>query len=255
MRYILSAILISALLVLAGCSSKENQDETELLVAAASSLTDTLSELKRAFEAEHPDIALTLNYGASGKLSQQILQGAPVDVFLSADQQWMDYLAAENKIVTDSRVDFAQNRLVLIANQNVSYSVNTLSELPSLPVEQMAIGDPDTVPAGNYAKQALSNSDVWGDLENAYVYTNNVQQVLTYIESGNTEIGIVYASDLKRSGLVNKLLTIDHKLHEPIRYPAAVTASSRSQKAAETFTQFLQTDQAQAIFQDHGFSG
>ncbi|SFB30038.1 molybdate transport system substrate-binding protein [Lentibacillus halodurans] len=250
----ISVFLIIGLLLLAGCSNQEESNETEILVAAASSLSDTLSELKEAFESEHPGTTLTLNYGASGKLSRQILQGAPVDVFLSANQKWMNQLTDEDMIVTNTRTDFIQNRLVLISSQNKSFSINALSDLTTLDTEQIAIGEPESVPAGNYAEQTLRQSGIWESLNNKFVYTNNAQQTLTYVESGNTDIGIVYASDLERSGLVNKLLTIDDKLHDPIFYPAAVTTASQSKEKAEQFIQFLQTDEAQSILQEHGFT-
>lgn len=254
MRYIASAFFIIGLLFSAGCANQEESSDTDLLIAAASSLSDTLSELKQAFESEHPDKTLTLNYGASGKLSQQILQGAPVDVFLSADQKWMDRLAEEEMIVTGTRTDFIQNRLVLVSSQNTSFSITELSDLATVDTEQITIGDPDSVPAGNYAEQALRESGVWDDAKDKFVYTNNAQQTLTYIESGNTDIGIVYASDLEQSELVNTVFTIDENLHEPIHYPAAVTTSSQSREAAEAFIQFLQTDKAQSILQENGFT-
>lgn len=252
MRNTLTFFLI--IMLLAGCSSQENSNETEIVVSAASSLTDTLSELKQEFESEHPDTTLTLNYGASGKLSQQISQGAPVDVFLSADQQWMNQLAEKDMIVTDTRADFIQNKLVVISSQGTSFTTNDINDLTTLDTEQITIGDPDSVPAGNYAEQALRNKGVWEDVKDKLVYTSNTQQTLTYVESGNTEIGIVYTSDLERSDLVNELLTIDGNLHDAINYPAAVIKSSQSSEKAGDFIQFLQTKDAQAIFEKYGFT-
>ncbi|QKY70816.1 molybdate ABC transporter substrate-binding protein [Lentibacillus sp. CBA3610] len=253
MRRIIAFMIIS-ILFLTGCTSQEDSGETVLLVAAASSLSDTLSELKQEFESEHPDTTLELNYGASGKLSQQISQGAPVDVFLSADQEWMDQLADEDVIAADTRTDFIQNRLVVISTQNTSFSINELDDLPTLNTDQITIGDPESVPAGKYAEQALRNLNIWEEAKEKFVYTGSAQQTLTYVESGNTEVGIVYASDLERSGLVSELLTIDDNLHDPIEYPAAVIKSSQATEKANAFIQFLQTDDAQAIFEKYGFS-
>ncbi|ALX49550.1 molybdate ABC transporter substrate-binding protein [Lentibacillus amyloliquefaciens] len=254
MRNLMSGFLIVCLLFAAGCSGQEGSNNKEILVAAASSLSDTLSELKREFESENPDITLTLNYGSSGKLAQQIKSGAPVDLFLSADQYWMDELEEANRIVSDSRTDFIQNRLAVISTQGTSYSVNTLSDLTTLNTEQITLGDPATVPAGKYAEQALRESGIMGDLKDKFVYTANAQQTLTYVESGNTEIGIVYGSDLERSELVNELLAIDDSLHDPIHYPAAVIESSQVKDESNKFIQFLQSDRAQAILESHGFS-
>src|SRR5699024_11133989 len=122
MRYFTFVLLITSITLFAGCPNEGPSGNTKLLVAAASSLSETLSELKNAFESEHPDITLTLNYGASGKLSQQIQQGAPVDVFLSADQKWMDRLAQDDMLLTDTRTDFIGNRLVLVSSRNKSLS-------------------------------------------------------------------------------------------------------------------------------------
>ncbi|TFJ92273.1 molybdate ABC transporter substrate-binding protein [Lentibacillus salicampi] len=253
MRSITFVILILGALLFTGCSNQGKTNDTELMIAAASSLTETLSELKSAFEAEHPETTLTLNYGASGKLSQQIRSGAPVDVFLSADQKWMDRLADKDMIATDTRTDFIQNRLVLISSRGKSIPADQLTDLPNVDVGQIAIGNPESVPAGDYAKQALREAGVWQALQDKLVYTSNAQQTLTYVESGNTDFGIVYNSDLKRSDLVKKILTVDESLHEPIKYPAAVTASSTSKEQAKAFIQFLQTDKAQSILQDSGF--
>ncbi|WP_010531291.1 molybdate ABC transporter substrate-binding protein [Lentibacillus jeotgali] len=256
MRKFMFAFVIISITFFAGCSGGEqSDDDTKLLVAAASSLSETLSELKNAFESEHQNITLTLNYGASGKLSQQIQSGAPVDVFLSASQQWMDRLAQKEAITADTRTNFAQNTLVLVSSRNKSISASQLSDLPDLEVGQIAIGNPDSVPAGNYAKQALTESGIWDEFENKLIYTNNAQQTLTYVESGNTDFGIVYNSDFKRSDLVKKVFAIDGSLHEPIHYPAAVPATSTAKEDAQEFIQFLKSDKAQSILQENGFEG
>lgn len=254
MRYFTFVLLITSITLFAGCSDEGQSGNTKLLVAAASSLSETLSELKNAFESEHQDITLTLNYGASGKLSQQIQSGAPVDVFLSADPKWMDRLVQKEAIAADTRTDFAQNGLVLVSSRNKSISASQLSDLPDMKVEQIAIGNPDSVPAGSYAKQAMTESGIWDDFEDKLIYTSNAQQTLTYVESGNTDFGIVYVSDLTRSDLIKKVFTIDESLHKPIHYPAAVTASSTAKEEAQEFIQFLQTDKAQSILRDNGFA-
>ncbi|GGJ89690.1 molybdate ABC transporter substrate-binding protein [Lentibacillus kapialis] len=253
MRYVTFAFLIISTMFIAGCSSEQNTDETTLPVAAASSLSGTLSELKKAFESEHRDITLTLNYEASGKLSQQIRSGAPVDVFLTSDPKWMDRLAQEDAIVADTRIDFAQNSLVFVSSRNKSISASQLSDLPNMEVEQIAIGSPDSVSAGKYAKQAMTASGIWDNLEDRLIYTNNAQQTLTYIESGRAEFGIVCASDLTQSDLIKEIFPVDKALHEPIQYQAAVTSTSSTMEASKEFNQFLKTDKAQSILRENGF--
>ncbi|WP_164670543.1 molybdate ABC transporter substrate-binding protein [Virgibacillus doumboii] len=252
MKYITGTILVIALL-LSGCSNQQSSEEHKVFISAAASLSGVLSELTDAFKSEHPNTTLTMNYGASGKLTQQIQQGAPVDVFLSADQKWMDNLADQDMIMEDTRTDFTTNKLVLVANNNATFSIDSLQDLPTSGLNQIGIGNPESVPAGDYAKQALSGSGIWDEIEGQLVYAKDVRQVLTYVESGNMDIGFVYASDLERSELVKKISAIDESLYDPIVYPAAVMSSSDTVEQAQKFIEFLQTDEAQSIFAEYGF--
>ncbi|SEP59011.1 molybdate transport system substrate-binding protein [Virgibacillus subterraneus] len=254
MKYIVYILLALSLLINAGCSDQDSTKEHELFISAASSLSNVLSKLAEAFESEHPNTKLTLNYGASGKLAQQIQQGAPVDLFLSADQKWMDNLAEQKMILDDTRINFTQNKLVLVSTNNANLSIDSLKDLPSSGLDQIAIGNPESVPAGSYAKEALTASGTWKSIKSQLVHAKDARQVLTYVESGNTDIGFVYASDLNRSKMVTEVTKIDESLYKRIDYPAAVMTSSDTMEKAKAFIDFLQTDEAQSILAEYGFN-
>lgn len=253
MKYFVYILLALFLVINAGCSNQESTKEHELFISAASSLSDVLPKLSDAFESENPNTTLTLNYGASGKLAQQIQQGAPVDLFLSADQKWMDNLSEQKMILNNTRANFTQNKLVLVSTKNANLRIDNLKGLLTSGLDQIALGNPESVPAGSYAKEVLTASGIWKDIKNKLVYAKDVRQVLTYVESGNTDIGFVYESDLKRSELVTEVTQIDKSLYGRIDYPVAVMASSDTKEKAKEFINFLQSDEAQSILAEYGF--
>ncbi|WP_174615202.1 molybdate ABC transporter substrate-binding protein [Virgibacillus ihumii] len=253
MKYVKLFSFILVLLLAAGCSNSANETEHKIFVSAAASLSGPLNEIVDEFQKKYPDTVVTLHFGASGKLAQQIQQGAPVDVFLSADERRMDILAEQNMILADTRTIFTKNKLVLITNKNSDVSVESLEALSSTNLTQITVGNPESVPAGTYAKQALQNVGVWNELKGNFVFAKDARQVLTYVESGNTNLGFVYVSDLKRSDLVRGILEVDADLYEPIVYPAAVISTSENTEQAKTFISFLKSDQAQSILSNAGF--
>jgi molybdate transport system substrate-binding protein len=257
---LLLIIMIGLFAFTAGCSDSSEEElfqpsteESELFISAATSLSDVLHDIIDAFEASHPYIHTTINFGGSGTLSQQIQQGAPVDLFLSADELQMDLLADQGLIRTETRIDFVENRMVLIGEENSSLEIDSLEDLPKLDINNIAIGNPDSVPAGNYAREALLEAGVWEDLSKQFIFAKDVRQAVTYVESGNTDIGFVYYTDAVKSGGTEILLEIDSSLHETVSYPAAVMTNSTNRIEAEDFINFLSSETAQEIFQAHGF--
>lgn len=226
--------------------------ETELTVSAAISLTDVLNELKEIYE-EKTTTKLTFNFGGSGTLTQQIQQGAPVDIFISADVDWMDDLDQKELIVSATRADLTSNDIVLIANETSSFDVQSMEDITSGDVNQIAIGNPESVPAGKYTEQLLRHLDLWNELKNQFVLAKDVRQVLTYVESGNADIGFVYKSDAFLSDHINILAEADEAWHDPITYPGAVLRESAHQVEAADFLDFLKTNEAQEVFQKYGF--
>lgn len=256
------ALFLTTLLAfaLSGCGNKENastpkaeKEEVELKVSAAASLTDAMSDLQKAFQKEHPEVKFTNNFGSSGTLAQQIQQGAPADIFLSADQKWMDTLSENNMISEDTRKDFSGNKIVLITSKDSDINIDSFEKLTGK-IGQIAIGDPASVPAGSYTKQALEKIDKWKELEKHFVYGSDVAQTLKYVESGNTDIGFVYSSDALLSDKVKVLAEADPTWHKPIIYPSAVLKDTKNFDEAKAFVDFLNTDEAQKILSNYGFS-
>lgn len=233
--------------------AKSQAAQVELLVSAAASLTDALTELKTAFENDNPDTTLSFNFGSSGKLAQQIEQGAPADIFLSASKKDMDGLEEKQLISKDTRQDFTGNALVLVTSTSSAVTLSSFEELNNPTLKHIAVGEPQTVPAGQYAKETLDTLKLWDGLAGKLVYGSDVRQVLTFVESGNADVGVIYASDAAISENVKVLATAKAEWHKPIVYPGAVVAASRYADVAKTFLSYLTSEKGKAILQKYGF--
>src|SRR5690625_4011248 len=183
---------------------KNKSDRSELLVSAAISLTDALNEIAKIYETDN-NVNITFNFAGSGKLAQQIQQGAPVDVFISANERWMNTLIDKGFIDKNTQKDVTGNKLVLIAAKESPINYDSFIEIELNDVKQIAIGNPESVPAGKYAETILRNIKKWDELDGTYVFAQDVRQVLTYVETGNAEIGFVYESDALNSDKVEIL--------------------------------------------------
>lgn len=223
-----------------------------LTVSAAASLTDAFNAVKAAFEKENPGVTLTMNYAASGALLSQMEKGAPVDVFASADQKTMD-MAVEKKLVdTASRVDFAQNSLVLTVPTGNPAKVSDLNSLKAPAVKRIALGNPETVPAGRYTKAALTKTGFWQPLEAKFVMAESVRQVLDYVTRGEVDAGFVYGTDAKKGG--DKLkITAEIPLEKPVSYPIAILSASTDKKDAALFIKYVTGAKGQEILAKFGF--
>lgn len=225
---------------------------TNLLVSAAASLKDVMEEIKPLYQAQQPRVTLSFNFGASGALLQQIQQGAPVDVFISAAQQQMDTLDKSKAILSGTRRNLARNRLVLIVPQ-ASPSVSSFLSLKEAGVKRVAIGEPRSVPAGQYAEQVLQHLGLLPAIKSKLVYANNVRQVLATVASGNADAGLVYRTDAQLSKKVKVVAVADQASHSPIVYPMAVLKRSKNPEAAKAFVQYLSSSPAQAVLRKYGF--
>jgi molybdate transport system substrate-binding protein len=226
--------------------------QTRLTVSAAISLTNALQELKPIYQSTNPNVNITYNFASSGALQQQIEQGAPVDVFFSAAAKQMDALQQKKLLAPETRRSLLTNRLVLITSKNGSV-LSSFRDLTSSRVQRIAIGAPKSVPAGQYAQQLLTNLKILNAIKPKLVYGNNVRQVLTYVENGNVDAGIVYTTDAKESKSVRVEATAPENLHSPIIYPIAVLKDSKNATTARNFVQFLSSSEAQGVFQNYGF--
>lgn len=228
-------------------------EPVELTISAAASLTEALLEIGEIYNDEQPHVALTFNMGPSGQLQQQIEQGAPADVFISAAQKQMDALDEKDLIVKDTRVDILRNELVLIAGKD-STIVTSIDDLNKDEVKHIGIGSPESVPAGQYAKESLTALGLWDTLAPKLVEGQNVRTVLSYVETGNAEAGFVYGSDIVVSDKVKIVAPAPKESYEEIKYPAAVVKATKNQEAAADFVEFLLTPEAKRVLEDFGFS-
>lgn len=222
----------------------------EMTISAAASLTNAFNELKSLFGKDHPELNIFTNYAASNPLLKQILEGAPVDVFASADEATMDEAIKAGVVEPGTRRTFAINDLVLIVPKGNAKFEN-LEQLKKL--DKIAIGDPASVPAGRYAKAALTKADLWNSLEKKFILGVNVRQVLEYVASGEVEAGFVYATDAKQmADRVEVAFVVPTET--PVSYPAAVVTSGHNPKAGALFVDFLFSGPAGEVLQKYGFS-
>lgn len=222
-----------------------------LLVSAAASLTDAIADIDKLYSQEHANVSFTLNLASSGKLQQQIEQGAPADVFISASKGKMDALEEKDLIVKESRQNILKNRMVLIVAQDNS-TIKGFNELNNARV--IAIGEPESVPAGKYAKEVLISMALWDKVQSKVVYAKDVRQVLAYVESGDAEAGIVYQTDANISDKVKVVALAEENTHSALVYPVALIKDSKNQEAAKDFIDFLSSDEARAVFEKYGFT-
>lgn len=228
------------------------QGNVQLTVSAAASLTNALKEITPLYQQASPTTTLRYNFASSGALQQQIEQGAPADVFISAATQQMDALQQKNLLLPGSRRNLLTNRLVLIVPRHTS-GITHLNQLTRGAIKRLAIGDPRSVPAGQYAAAALTKQGIWTAVQSKVVRGNTVRQVLQFVESGNAQAGIVYATDAKTSDKVKVVQMIPETWHDPIVYPIAVVKRSKHQTAASNYSQFLSSNAAKRVFQRYGF--
>jgi molybdate transport system substrate-binding protein len=225
----------------------------EITVSAAISLKESLTQIGSAYEKAAGD-RIIFNFDASGKLAAQIQLGAPVDAFISADDEQMNKLTKAGKIAAGTRRVIVDNSLVLIVPAAENNVPRSFTDLAIDNGKKIAVGEPKTVPAGHYALQTLKALKLDTAVASRLVFGESVRQVLTYVEQNEVCAGIVYATDAKQAGDKVKLIaTADPATHEVIEYPAAVVAASARKARAQQFLDFLATDTAKTIFTDRGF--
>ena len=226
--------------------------ETELLVSAAASLTESFKEIGKSFAAKNPGVRVRFNFAGSGPLLQQLAQGAPVDLFASADQETMNKAEKGGYILPGSRINFAGNSLVLITPLHLP-PVAGLGDLQASRVQKIAMANPGSVPAGRYAKAALEKRGLWEALAPKRVMGISVKQALEYVVRGEVEAGFVFATDAAVAKSKVRV-AIEIPTASPIVYPAAVVAASVNKEKARAFLLYLRSPEAQGILAKYGFS-
>lgn len=258
-------VCILASTYMVGCSKKQQdswgtnvneieEGEIELLVSAAASLTDVLEEIKEVYKNHEPNTKITFTFGGSGALQTQIEEGAPVDIFISAAQKQMDTLEKGGEILEDSRKTLLINKVVLITPKGDDKNISSFDDLINENIERIAIGDPSNVPVGQYSEEIFSNLNIKDTINSKLILANDVRTVLAWVESGEVDCGIVYATDAFTSDKVKIITGAPAGSHKEVSYPAAVVKSSKHVDSAKAFIDFLATDEAKNIFEKYGFA-
>ena len=237
-----------------GCAVHGNRDrnQTKLIVSAAASMQDVLKEIAALYHQKHPQAEIIFNFGSSGSLQHQIEQGAPVDIFVSAAPKQMNKLAERKLLLDETRRDLVKNQMVLVVSKDES-AIASFDDLKQESIELIALGEPDSVPAGNYAREILTNLKIVDTIKQKAVYGKDVRQVVNYVATGNTDAGIVYRTDTVNNRQIKVVAIAPETIHSPVVYPVAITKESKNLQAARQMLEFLFTTEAQAVFERHGF--
>lgn len=229
-------------------------EPVELIVSAAASMKDAMLEIQELYQKVNPNITVTMNFGSSGSLQQQIEQGAPVDVFVSASIGKMNSLREKSLILEDTYTELLENKIVLIVPKGNEAEIVGFDDITTDKIGKLAIGEPESVPAGKYAKETLTNLGLWDGLGDKALLGKDVRAVLAWIETENADAGIVYATDAQVSDQVEVVAVAPEESHSPVIYPAAVVKDTKQEEAAKTFLEFLKSDEGKEVFESFGFS-
>lgn len=241
-------ILTLALLLSTSLTARSD----EITVFAAASLTDALKEIGRTYEKQSGD-RIFFNFAASSVLERQIEEGAPADIFFSADEAKMDALEKQGLVLKGTRVSRLSNTLVIVVHKGSRLAVHSPADLAGTNVTRIALADPRAVPAGIYAKEYLEKQHLWRAVKPKVVPTENVRGALAAVESGNVEAGMVYRTDAAISKQVKVACQVPRKDGPPISYPMAVIKDSNHVEAARRFLHYLNSDEAAKVFEKYGF--
>jgi molybdate transport system substrate-binding protein len=249
MNLVLPRRLSGALLLLVAATGHAG----DITVSAASSLTNAFQEIGRAFELANPGERVLFNFGASGSLVTQITRGAPVDAFAAADQESMDKAQSAGAVDRATRFNFARNQLVIAVPVDSNLGIAGLRDLLKPGVARVVMGNPESVPAGRYARLALEQAGLWADVKARALNTVNVRQALDYVARGEVEAGFVYLTDvLMMPKRVKRAATVD--VPEEILYPVAAVRGGGNFAGGKLFVAFLRTPAAVAILDKYGFA-
>jgi molybdate transport system substrate-binding protein len=255
-----TCLLLGALSILSATGCTPTQTDTATIVpvtlniSAASSLTNALNEVNKLYTRSNPWVTITPNYAGSGTLQTQIENGAPCDIFLSAATAQMDNLQNKNLLLAGSRKNLLNNKIVLIVPKGGTLGLTSLNDLTLDKVKLIAIGDPKSVPAGSYARQAFTELGILAAIQSRFVLGANVTQVLQYVDGGNVDAGVVYATEALSDSNVMVVATGPADVNASIVYPMAILKASNNAGAARDYIDFLGGAQAKAIFEKYGFA-
>ena len=249
-----AAVLLAVPAIASGKKDTKPAAPAEITVAAAASLTNAMNEEIALYASKNTAVKITPVYGSSGTLRKQIEQGAPADIFISANQEHMTALQ-KGGLIDDSTVkNMFENKVVLITPKDSKAGITSYQDCATDKTAKIALGIPESVPAGDYAKQVFTTLGIWDKVSAKAVFAKDVRQVLTYVEQGEVDAGVVYATDAAVSQKVSVICEAPAGSCKPIIYPGAVVKATQHAKEAKAFFDFLSTDDAGKIFAKYGFA-
>ncbi|MBS7528444.1 molybdate ABC transporter substrate-binding protein [Fusibacter paucivorans] len=257
--YSICLFLVTVLITFSGCqttSSETTQKEPTITmtISAAKSLSECLPSVVDAYQAANPDTAISMNFGSSGSMRQQIEQGADADIYMPAGVKDMNLLNDESLVLAETVSNLLANQIVLVVPASATLPIETFEDLPSLDDIKIAVGEPESVPAGKYGVETLKSVGIFDAIEPDIVYAKDVREVLTWVQTGNADAGIVYLTEAKLTEDVKVVATAEADTHTPITYPVAVVSSSKNVDAANQFISYLKSDEAMQIFEQYGYT-
>lgn len=241
---------------LTGCKKSDNsvaKKNVTLNISAAASLKDSMEEIKKLYGAKNPNVNISYNFASSGTLQQQIEQGSPTDIFISAAPTQMNALKTKGIMEDDTIKNLLKNEIVLIVPGKSTNNIKDFKDLAGSNVKKIALGEVKSVPAGQYAKEVLSYFNILDKVQAKNVYAKDVREVLSWVETGNVDAGIVYATDAKTSNKVKVVVAAPEGSHKNVFYPVGVVKSSKNIQAAKEFIQFMSSEEAKSVFKKYGF--
>jgi len=245
---------VASLAFAKGASDSASKPKTEIIVSAAASLTDAMTELIALYGESQDSVAVKPTFGSSGSLQAQIEQGAPVDVFIPASPKQMNALEGGGLLLEGTRKDLLKNSVVLVVAPGSTIPMASFADVASPSVTRVALGDFKSVPAGQYAEQVFTSLGMLETVSPKAVFAKDVRQVLAWVESGEVDCGVVYATDAAVSKSVAVAAVAPEGSHTPVVYPAAAVSASVNPDAAKAFLSWLSGPEARAVFASYGFS-
>ena len=253
--------LVIIMVLMTGCSKVTKPSETldtqtplTLTISAAASLTEVMAEIKTLYKVEKPNVTLNYNIAGSGTLQKQIEQGADVDLFFSAGTKQMIALKEKALLLDNTNVNLVGNSVVLIVKSDSTLNITDFKGAADDKVKHIALGEPKTVPVGQYSEEVFTSLNILDKVKSKAVYAKDVKEVLTWVETGNVDAGVVYGTDAKTSERVKVASIAGDDLYKtPVVYPAAVIKASKNIEDTKIFLKFLSSDKAKDIFIKYGF--
>jgi len=263
-RGIIIFAMLAIVFAMTGCQGSTTPSTTtsetnpkisgDITVSAAASLKDALTEVKDLYLKKEPNANVIVNFAGSGSLSQQIQQGAAVDIFISASTKDITNLKDAELLDNTTLKNLLGNEVVLIVPKDSTTTINKFEQVVDPAITKIGMGEPTTVPVGQYATDVFTFLNVMDQVKDKIVYGKDVKEVLTWVETGNVDAGVVYSTDAKASDKVKVVATATADSHKAIIYPAAVIKASKNPEAAKDFNDFLSSDAAKAVFVKYGFT-